>query len=133
VERVARVLAVDDERDVLDLVVGQLRTAGHPMIGVTSAAEALGLTGSLGPPDVAVVDHADGRRYTGAGSAPGGAGHLTVSAAAGSDNGDGCVVTLHSPIECNVTTHSPEAAAQFPAATYSATIAAGIRPLAEIS
>ena len=26
------------------------------MIGVTSAAEALGLTGSLGPPDVAVVD-----------------------------------------------------------------------------
>ncbi len=52
----ARVLVVDDDPDVLNLVTTQLRQAGHQVNGVASASEALELIGDRGLPDVAVFD-----------------------------------------------------------------------------
>ncbi|HVE91984.1 MAG TPA: response regulator, partial [Actinomycetota bacterium] len=52
----AKVLVVDDDPDVLNLVTTQLRQAGHQVNGVGSPSEALDLIGSRGAPDVAVLD-----------------------------------------------------------------------------
>lgn len=52
----ARVLVVDDDPDILNLVRFQLRRAGHRVATATSADEAEALVDDRGAPDVAVLD-----------------------------------------------------------------------------
>ena len=51
-----RVLVVDDDPTMRDLVSIRLRKAGHRVLCAESAAEALELVESRGAPDVAVLD-----------------------------------------------------------------------------
>lgn len=52
----ARVLVVDDDEDIRNLVQARLRGAGHLVVAAGSGAEALRLIDEKGPPDVAVLD-----------------------------------------------------------------------------
>ncbi len=52
----ARVLVVDDDPDILGLVENRLRKAGHRVIAVPGAEEALRTVAARGAPDVAVLD-----------------------------------------------------------------------------
>jgi DNA-binding response OmpR family regulator len=53
---VARVLIVDDDPDILNLVQFQLRHAGHRVATAGSATEAEAIVDERGRPDVAVLD-----------------------------------------------------------------------------
>jgi two-component system, OmpR family, response regulator len=52
----ARVLVVDDDPDVLNLVSFRLRKAQHKVIAVSGGLEALQVVAERGAPDVAVLD-----------------------------------------------------------------------------
>ncbi len=52
----ARLLVVEDEQDVLDLVVRRLAEAGHTVLGTGSGAGALAIVDRHGPPDAAILD-----------------------------------------------------------------------------
>ena len=52
----ARVLVVDDDPDVLNLVSFRLRKAEHKVIAVPGGQEALAVVAERGAPDVAVLD-----------------------------------------------------------------------------
>ena len=52
----ARVLAVDDDRDLLKLVEHQLRRSGHSVAAASTGAQALELVETHGAPDVAILD-----------------------------------------------------------------------------
>lgn len=51
----ARVLVVDDDPDILNLVIARCRGAGHKVLGATSGQEALEALGDT-PPDVVILD-----------------------------------------------------------------------------
>jgi len=51
-----RVLVVDDEPDIRALIEFRLRKAGHQVLAVGSAAEALDVVDRRGAPDVAILD-----------------------------------------------------------------------------
>jgi CheY-like chemotaxis protein len=53
---VPRVLVVDDDPNVRDLISFRLRKAGHRVLTAESGAEALALVDAKGAPDVAVLD-----------------------------------------------------------------------------
>jgi CheY-like chemotaxis protein len=53
---VPRVLVVDDDPNMRDLVSFRLRKAGHRVLTAESGAEALELVETRGAPDVAVLD-----------------------------------------------------------------------------
>lgn len=52
----ARVLVVEDDPSIRQLVLTQLRLAGHRVAGADSGREALELVEEKGPPDIAVLD-----------------------------------------------------------------------------
>jgi DNA-binding response OmpR family regulator len=52
----ARILAVDDDRDLLKLVDYQLRRSGHSVAAASTGAQALELVEADGAPDVAILD-----------------------------------------------------------------------------
>ncbi len=52
----ARVLVVEDEPTVKELVAMRLRAAGHRVVAAATAAEAVQVVGDRGVPDVAVLD-----------------------------------------------------------------------------
>lgn len=52
----ARVLVVDDDQDVRQLIVSRLKQAGHQAAGAGTATEALELVEQRGAPEVAVLD-----------------------------------------------------------------------------
>ena len=52
----ARVLVVDDDHDLRQLIVARLRQAGHQAAGSGTATEALELVAERGAPEVAVLD-----------------------------------------------------------------------------
>ncbi len=52
----ARVLVVDDDPDVLNLVAFRLRKAQHKVIAVGGGEQALDVVAERGAPDVAVLD-----------------------------------------------------------------------------
>jgi CheY-like chemotaxis protein len=52
----SRVLVVDDDRDILDLVAFRLSQAGHRVLGAVSGPDALREVARRGAPDVAVLD-----------------------------------------------------------------------------
>jgi CheY-like chemotaxis protein len=52
----ARVLVVDDDPDILNLVSFRLRRKGHKVISAGSSARALEIMDEHGTPDVAVLD-----------------------------------------------------------------------------
>lgn len=52
----ARLLVVDDEQDILDLVVKRLMREGYEILAADCAATALALVQQHGPPDGAVLD-----------------------------------------------------------------------------
>ena len=52
----ARVLVVDDDPDLLNLVSFRLRKAQHKVIAVPEGQEALAVVAERGAPDVAVLD-----------------------------------------------------------------------------
>jgi len=52
----ARVLVVDDDPDILQLVEFRLRKAGHKVVAVASGPRALEVVGERGAPDVVVLD-----------------------------------------------------------------------------
>lgn len=52
----ARILVVDDDVPILNLVSGLLRKRGHAVIAVESATEALATLDTRDPPDVLVSD-----------------------------------------------------------------------------
>ena len=52
----AKVLVVDDDPDVLNLVSFRLRKAQHKVIAVSGGLEALKVVAERGAPDVAVLD-----------------------------------------------------------------------------
>jgi CheY-like chemotaxis protein len=52
----ARVLVVDDDPDILNLVRVKLRARGHQVLGAGSAMEALQVVEERGAPEVAVLD-----------------------------------------------------------------------------
>jgi two-component system OmpR family response regulator len=52
----ARILVVDDEQDVLELIVKRLRADGHECLAAGGGAEALDLVALHGLPDAAVLD-----------------------------------------------------------------------------
>ena len=52
----ARVLVVDDDADIRALVTRRVRSEGHAVIDVGSAAEAIKAVDERGAPDVAVLD-----------------------------------------------------------------------------
>jgi len=52
----ARVLVVDDDPDILNLVSFRLRQKGHKVISADSGQEALSIVEERGTPDVAVLD-----------------------------------------------------------------------------
>ena len=51
-----RILVVDDDEDIRNLVQARLRAAGHLVVAARSGPEALGVVAEKGPPDVAVLD-----------------------------------------------------------------------------
>ena len=53
---VARLLVVDDERDMCDLLVHRLGAAGHEVLAADSAAAALALVERHGMPQAAILD-----------------------------------------------------------------------------
>ncbi len=52
----ARVLIVDDDADILELVEFRLRKGGHRVIAVNGGPEALAIVEERGAPDVVVLD-----------------------------------------------------------------------------
>ncbi len=54
--KVARVLVVDDDDDIRNLVQARLQGAGHLVVSAGTADAALGLVEDKGAPDVAVLD-----------------------------------------------------------------------------
>ncbi|MEV4515336.1 response regulator [Dactylosporangium sp. NPDC049525] len=52
----ARILVVDDEQDVLELIVKRLRADGHECLAAGSGAEALEAVARHGLPDAAILD-----------------------------------------------------------------------------
>lgn len=52
----ARILVVDDELDVLELIVKRLRADGHEVVAAGSGAEALDAVARGGLPDAAILD-----------------------------------------------------------------------------
>lgn len=52
----ARVLVVDDNEDILNLVQARLKKGGHQVVGAASADEALTVIQSKGAPEVMVLD-----------------------------------------------------------------------------
>jgi CheY-like chemotaxis protein len=52
----ARVLVVEDEPTVRELVVARLRAAGHQVVAADTGARAVEVVSSRGVPDVAVLD-----------------------------------------------------------------------------
>lgn len=52
----ARILVVDDNCDILNLVQTRLRKAGHVTLGAESGAKALSIVEDKGAPDVLVLD-----------------------------------------------------------------------------
>ena len=52
----ARILVVDDDPDVLNLVVFRLRRHGHDVMSGDSGADALAVVAERGRPDLAVLD-----------------------------------------------------------------------------
>lgn len=52
----ARILVVDDEQDVLELLVKRLRADGHEVLPAASGAEALAAVGRHGLPEAAILD-----------------------------------------------------------------------------
>jgi len=52
----ARVLVVDDDHDLRQLIVSRLKAAGHQAAGTGTATEALELVAQRGAPEVAVLD-----------------------------------------------------------------------------
>jgi CheY-like chemotaxis protein len=52
----ARVLVVDDDPDILDLVAGRLRRAGHRVATASHGFAALDLIAEKGAPEMAVLD-----------------------------------------------------------------------------
>lgn len=52
----SRVLVVDDDRDILNMIALRLSTAGHRVVAAESGPEALRQMGQRGAPDVAVLD-----------------------------------------------------------------------------
>lgn len=52
----ARLLVVEDEPTVRELVVTRLRNAGHRVVAAESAADALDVVALRGAPEVAVLD-----------------------------------------------------------------------------
>ncbi len=52
----ARVLAVEDDEDVLNLISTQLRRSGHAVVGAATAEAALQVVSERGAPDVLVLD-----------------------------------------------------------------------------
>jgi CheY-like chemotaxis protein len=52
----ARVLVVDDNEDILNLVQTRLRKAGHLTVGAQSGDEALQVVAEKGAPEVVVLD-----------------------------------------------------------------------------
>jgi CheY-like chemotaxis protein len=55
-DEMARVLAVDDDRDLLKLVEHQLRRAGHSVAAASTGPQAVELVETHGAPDVAILD-----------------------------------------------------------------------------
>jgi CheY-like chemotaxis protein len=53
---VARLLVVDDERDILDLLVRRLREDGHDVLSADRGDTALSLVRAHGLPDAVVLD-----------------------------------------------------------------------------
>jgi PleD family two-component response regulator len=51
-----RILVVEDDPDIRELVTLRLRGHGHRTVAVASAPEALDVLAERGPPDVAVLD-----------------------------------------------------------------------------
>ncbi|HYO60710.1 MAG TPA: response regulator [Actinomycetota bacterium] len=51
-----RILVVDDDEDIRNLVQARLRGAGHLVVAARSGPEALEAIDEKGPPDVAVLD-----------------------------------------------------------------------------
>jgi CheY-like chemotaxis protein len=52
----ARILVVDDDPDILNLVAFRLKRHGHNVIAVDSSEDALRVVDERGAPDVAVLD-----------------------------------------------------------------------------
>ncbi|MDG6107509.1 response regulator [Dactylosporangium aurantiacum] len=52
----ARILVVDDEQDVLELLVKRLRADGHEVLAAASGAEALAAVARHGLPEAAILD-----------------------------------------------------------------------------
>ena len=52
----ARVLVVDDNEDILNLVQARLKKGGHQVVGAASAGDALTVIQSKGAPEVMVLD-----------------------------------------------------------------------------
>ncbi len=52
----ARVLVVEDEPTVRELVVARLRAAGHQVVSADTGAQAVDVVSTRGVPDVAVLD-----------------------------------------------------------------------------
>ena len=52
----ARILVVDDNSDILNLVQTRLRKAGHVTLGAESGDRALSVVDARGAPDVCVLD-----------------------------------------------------------------------------
>lgn len=52
----ARILVVDDEEDIRNLVQARLRAAGHLVVAAASGPAALAVVDEKGGPDVAVLD-----------------------------------------------------------------------------
>jgi CheY-like chemotaxis protein len=52
----ARVLVVDDDADIRNLVQARLRAAGHAVVSAASGPEALAVVDEKGSPEVAVLD-----------------------------------------------------------------------------
>jgi DNA-binding response OmpR family regulator len=53
---VARVLVVEDDGEIRDLIVVRLRLAGHSVVATEDAAGAFGAVDRIGGPDVYVLD-----------------------------------------------------------------------------
>lgn len=52
----ARLLVVDDEPDMRDLIAQRMVQAGHEVLAADEAPSALALIGRHGPPDAAILD-----------------------------------------------------------------------------
>ena len=52
----AKILIVDDDDDIRELVSRNVRNHGHQVVAVASAAEALSVVADRGAPDLAILD-----------------------------------------------------------------------------